>query len=207
MAEISTSNTNNNGYSYRANSSIPNTIVPNYLELTLFTNYKLFPTVPINNLNSPGNVNNDHPVPLTTNKESSSLLSIPFFQSAVDCGGNWNIFHDVAGCAAVSVNLSNDKVVTLPGIAQTWGLAVMVMIYDLGYIYGSHFNPAVTIAFATCGCGKFPWKQVPGYILAQVAGSTLAIGTLRLVFQGSQDHFLGTLPCGSNTQSFFFFFL
>ncbi|MCL7037169.1 hypothetical protein MKW94_018263 [Papaver nudicaule] len=185
MAEISTSNTNNNGYSYRANSSIPITIVP------------------INNLNSHGNVNNDHPVPLTTNKESSSLLSIPFFQKLI-VEGIGTFFMMFAGCAAVSVNLSNDKVVTLPGIALTWGLAVMVMIYALGYISGSHFNPAVIIAFATCGCGKFPWKQVSGYILAQVAGSTLAIGTLRLVFQGSQDHFLGTLPCGSNMQFFFF---
>ncbi|KAI3864847.1 hypothetical protein MKX03_006086 [Papaver bracteatum] len=155
--------------------------------------------VPIDNLIPPGN-NNEHPIPSATNKDSSSCFSIQFFQKLI-AEGIGTFFMIFAGCGAVNVNLNNDKVVTLPGIALAWGLAVMVMIYALGYISGAHFNPAVTIAFATCGCGKFPWKQVLGYILAQVAGSTLAIGTLRLLFQGNQDHFLGTLPAGSNMQS------
>lgn len=64
-----------------------------------------------------------------------------------------------AGCGSVVVNLNNDKVVTLPGIAIVWGLVVMVLIYSLGHISGAHFNPAVTIAFASCK--RFPWKQVP----------------------------------------------
>lgn len=63
-----------------------------------------------------------------------------------------------AGCAAVVVNLNNDKVVSLPGISIVWGLVVMVMVYSVGHISGAHFNPAVTIAFATCK--RFPWKQV-----------------------------------------------
>ena len=44
--------------------------------------------------------------------------------------------------------------------------------------------------------------QVPPYIMAQVAGSTLASGTLRLIFNGKQDVFPGTLPSGSDLQSF-----
>lgn len=48
--------------------------------------------------------------------------------------------------------------ITFPGICVVWGLAVMVMVYSVGHISGAHFNPAVTIAFATCG--RFPWKQV-----------------------------------------------
>jgi aquaporin NIP len=34
----------------------------------------------------------------------------------------------------------------------------MVLVYSVGHISGAHFNPAVTVAFATCG--RFPWKQV-----------------------------------------------
>jgi aquaporin NIP len=63
-----------------------------------------------------------------------------------------------AGCGSVVVNLNYEKVVTAPGISIVWGLAVMVLVYSLGHISGAHFNPAVTIAFATCK--RFPWKQV-----------------------------------------------
>lgn len=62
-----------------------------------------------------------------------------------------------AGCASVVVNLKMGSV-TFPGICIVWGLVVMVMVYSLGHISGAHFNPAVTIAFATCK--RFPWKQV-----------------------------------------------
>ncbi|KAK4748315.1 hypothetical protein SAY87_014901 [Trapa incisa] len=113
------------------------------------------------------------------------------------CGTYFLIF---AGCGSVVVNLNNDRVVTLPGIAIIWGLAVMVLVYSLGHISGAHFNPAVTIAFATCK--RFPWKQVPAYIAAQVLGSLLASGTLRLLFTGSHDQFAGTEPSGSDLQAF-----
>ncbi|KAK1587656.1 hypothetical protein Q3G72_015473 [Acer saccharum] len=96
--------------------------------------------------------------------------------------------------------MQKDKVVTLPGISIVWGLAVMVLVYSVGHISGAHFNPSVTIAFATCK--RFPWKQVPAYVAAQVLGSTLAAGTLRLLFSGKQDHFVGTVPAGSDMQSF-----
>lgn len=63
-----------------------------------------------------------------------------------------------AGCASVVVNVNNEKVVSLTGISIVWGLAVMVLVYSVGHISGAHFNPAVTIAFATCK--RFPLKQV-----------------------------------------------
>lgn len=44
--------------------------------------------------------------------------------------------------------------------------------------------------------------QVPAYITAQVLGSTLAAGTLRLLFRGKHDYFAGTAPSGSDLQSF-----
>ncbi|GAB4831486.1 Aquaporin NIP1-1 [Ancistrocladus abbreviatus] len=132
------------------------------------------------------------------NQDSASCLNIPFAQKMIAevLGTYFVIF---AGCGAVVVNLNNDKIITLPGISTVWGLVVMVMVYSVGHISGAHFNPAVTIAFATCR--RFPWKQVPAYIFCQVLGSTLASGTLRLIFNGHQDHFAGTAPAGSNLQS------
>ncbi|XP_024983052.1 aquaporin NIP1-1-like [Cynara cardunculus var. scolymus] len=133
-----------------------------------------------------------------THHQTSCLPTIPFLQKLIAevLGTYFVIF---AGCAAVVVNADKDKVVSLPGISIVWGLVVMVMVYSVGHISGAHFNPAVTIAFASCS--RFPFKQVPAYVAAQVLGSTLASGTLRLVFSGHQDHFAGTLPVGSDLQS------
>ncbi|MHB1912643.1 MAG: MIP/aquaporin family protein [Acidimicrobiales bacterium] len=60
------------------------------------------------------------------------------------------------------------------------GLMVMAIIYFMGTISGAHLNPAVTVAFALRG--NFPWKRVPGYLVAQFAGSLLASGFLRATF-------------------------
>ncbi|XP_051129111.1 aquaporin NIP1-1 [Andrographis paniculata] len=127
-----------------------------------------------------------------------ACLSVSFIQKIIaeTLGTYFLIF---AGCSSVVVNANYEKVVTLPGISIVWGLVVMVMVYSVGHISGAHFNPAVTIAFATCK--RFPWKQVPAYLVAQVLGSTLASGTLRLLFNGPHDHFAGTLPAGSDVQS------
>ncbi|MFS7988522.1 putative major intrinsic protein [Helianthus anomalus] len=129
---------------------------------------------------------------------TSCFPTVPFLQKLIAevLGTYFVIF---AGCAAVVVNADKEKVVGLPGISIVWGLVVMVMVYSVGHISGAHFNPAVTIAFASCR--RFPIKQVPAYVGAQVLGSTLASGTLRLIFNGHEDHFAGTLPVGSHLQS------
>ncbi|KAK2982050.1 hypothetical protein RJ640_017401 [Escallonia rubra] len=138
------------------------------------------------------------PPPRTSQEGSGCFVTVPFLQKLIAevLGTYFLIF---AGCAAVVVNSDENKVVTFPGIAIVWGLVVMVMVYSVGHISGAHFNPAVTIAFASCK--RFPWKEVPAYVSAQVLGSTLASGTLRLIFSGKQDHFAGTLPSGSDVQS------
>lgn len=74
---------------------------------------------------------------------------------------------------------------SLAAAAWASGLAVLAMIYTLGHVSGAHFNPAVTLAFAVGG--KFPWKQVPGYVLMQGIGSTLAAGLTALIF-GAGSH-------------------
>jgi len=60
------------------------------------------------------------------------------------------------------------------------GLMVMAVIYFMGTVSGAHLNPAVTISFALRR--NFPWKRVPGYVAAQLAGSVLAAGFLRAHF-------------------------
>ncbi|KAL5577000.1 hypothetical protein UlMin_018699 [Ulmus minor] len=135
----------------------------------------------------------------SASKASGNGISVHLIQKLIaELFGTY--FLIFAGCASVVVNLNKDKVVTFPGIAIVWGLVVMVMIYSVGHISGAHFNPAVTIAFATTK--RFPLKQVPAYIAAQVLGSTLASGTLRLLFNGKHDQFAGTLPSGTELQSF-----
>ncbi|KAJ4881359.1 Aquaporin NIP3-1 [Raphanus sativus] len=137
---------------------------------------------------------------------SRPLLSVSFVQKLLgEFVGTFSLIF--AGCAAIVVNDTYGKVVTLPGIALVWGLTVMVMIYSIGHVSGAHFNPAVSIAFASSR--KFPFKQVPGYIAAQVLGSTLASEALRLVFQLENnvcslkgDVYVGTYPSSSNMASF-----
>lgn len=85
-----------------------------------------------------------------------------------------------AGCGAVMVNKSSGGQVGLVGIATTWGVVVMAMVYATSHISGTHMNPAVTLAFALCH--GFPWRQVPWYIASQALGSTGAAFTLKLLF-------------------------
>ena len=60
------------------------------------------------------------------------------------------------------------------------GMMVLALIYTIGETSGAHLNPAVTVAFAARG--NFPWRRVPGYVLAQLAGAAAAAGLLRLLF-------------------------
>jgi len=53
-------------------------------------------------------------------------------------------------------------------ITVGWGVAVAMAVYAVGRISGAHLNPAVTLGLAAIG--SFPWADVPGYVLAQLAG-------------------------------------
>jgi glycerol uptake facilitator protein len=65
-------------------------------------------------------------------------------------------------------------------ISFAFMLVIVGMVYALGHISGCHINPAVTVALAATG--KFPWREVPGYVIAQVIGATAGalaiVGTL-----------------------------
>ena len=94
------------------------------------------------------------------------------------------------GCGAVaniSLNKSAMKGAGQVQITLAWGLAVLVPAFIFGEVSGASFNPALTIAVAAEG--SFPWAQVPGYILAQVAG---AFAGACLVYALFKDHFDAT---------------
>jgi aquaporin Z len=76
--------------------------------------------------------------------------------------------------AASHVAISRTAAVTAPG------LAVLALILSVGAISGAHLNPAVSVAFALRG--DFPWRRVPGYVLAQLLGATLAVLVLWAMF-------------------------
>jgi aquaporin Z len=71
------------------------------------------------------------------------------------------------------------------------GLMVMAIILFMGAVSGAHLNPVVSLAFALRG--DFPWKRLPGYVLVQLIGATLACLFLYAVF-GNVHHLGATLP-------------
>jgi len=88
------------------------------------------------------------------------------------------------GTGAMTINEVTNGDVTHVGIAITWGLIVMAMIYAFAETSGAHFNPAVSIAFAFAK--KFSWKEVPKYIIAQILGAFVASLILCFLFPTSE---------------------
>lgn len=104
-----------------------------------------------------------------------------------------------AGTGAVIVNQQTNGALGLPGIAAAWGFVIIALIYAFGDISGAHFNPAVTISFAVDN--RFSWKDVPGFLLSQLAGAVSASNVLHFLFPENQTLAI-TQPSGSQTQSF-----
>lgn len=108
------------------------------------------------------------------------------------------------GTGAIIINQETAGTISHAGIAITFGLIVMAMIYALGNISGAHLNPAVTIAFTIAQ--RFPLAKVIPYIISQLAGAVLASSVLKLLFPLNQ--LLGaTIPNGTVQQSFLLEFI
>ena len=99
-----------------------------------------------------------------------------------------------AGTGAIVVNDAHGGDITHVGIALTFGLIVMAMIYSIGELSGAHINPAVTVAFWVAR--RFKGNLVAPYIVAQCSGALLASLTLSALYW-EHDTLGATLPAGS----------
>lgn len=105
----------------------------------------------------------------------------------------------LAGTGAVVIDAVTGGGVSHVGVALTFGLVVMAMIYAVGDVSGAHLNPAVTFGFWLAG--RLPGRCVGPYVLSQVAGAVTASLLLRAMF--SNRAYLGaTVPAGPDWQSF-----
>jgi aquaporin NIP len=104
-----------------------------------------------------------------------------------------------AGTGAIIIDHVQHGAVSHVGIALTFGLVVLAMIYTVGDVSGAHLNPAVTLGFFAAR--RLEGRVVAPYLLSQCAGALAASMVLRLIFPGEAD--LGaTQPSGPVMQSF-----
>src|SRR5690349_18097079 len=89
----------------------------------------------------------------------------------------------LGGCgSAVLAAAFPDVGIGLLGVALAFGLTVLTMAYAIGHISGCHLNPAVTIGL--WAGGRFPAKEIPLYVAAQVLGAIAAAFVLYIIASG-----------------------
>ena len=97
-----------------------------------------------------------------------------------------------AGCGAIVSNDKYDGALGTVGIALTFGLIIMVMVYATGHLSGAHINPAVTIAFTLTR--HFPSRDALAYVVAQIVGATAAALALLAVWTDKPASLGATVP-------------
>jgi MIP family channel proteins len=122
-----------------------------------------------------------------------------FRKLAAECFGTFALVF--AGTGAIVVNEVHGGAVTHVGIAATFGLVVLAMIYAVGDVSGAHLNPAVTLGFAASG--RLPLRAIPPYFVGQILGALAASLLLRSLFP-SHPTLGATFPAGDASQSFIF---
>ncbi len=92
----------------------------------------------------------------------------------------------LGGCGSAVLAAAFPEVgIGLAGVALAFGLTVLTMAYAVGHISGGHFNPAVSVGLASAG--RFAWRDLPGYVIAQCAGAIAAALILYLIATGKAD--------------------
>jgi MIP family channel proteins len=97
-----------------------------------------------------------------------------------------------AGCGAIVVDAERGGSLGATGVAATFGLVIMAMVYATGHLSGAHLNPAVTIAFGALR--RFPAREVLAYVPAQLAGAIGAALLLGRLWPGQPAELGATRP-------------
>jgi len=103
---------------------------------------------------------------------------------AADAFGTFWLVFGGCGSAVLAAGVP-DVGIGFMGVSFAFGLTVLTMAYAVGGISGGHFNPAVSVGLAVAG--KFEWKELPFYIVAQVVGGALGALLLYLIVTGKGD--------------------
>ncbi|HEY2327467.1 MAG TPA: aquaporin [Gaiellaceae bacterium] len=105
----------------------------------------------------------------------------------------------LAGAGAPVVNAVSGGSISRGAAVAAPGLMVMAIILFMGAVSGAHLNPVVTLAFTLRG--DFPWRRVPGYVIAQLAGAVLACLFLWAAL-GKQGNLGATVPSVADWRAF-----
>lgn len=90
----------------------------------------------------------------------------------------------LGGCGSAVLAAAFPEVgIGLVGVSMAFGLTVLTIAYSLGHISGAHLNPAVSIGL--WAGGRFPLKELPGYIVAQILGGITAAAVLYIIATGN----------------------
>jgi aquaporin Z len=102
-------------------------------------------------------------------------------------GTFWLVFGG-CGAAIFACNFPNDGI-GFVGVALAFGLTVLTMAFAIGHISGCHLNPAISVGLVVAK--RFPLKELPAYVIAQLAGAIFASGVLFEILLGKPDYVLG----------------
>lgn len=90
----------------------------------------------------------------------------------------------LGGCGSAVLAASSPLGIGVLGVALAFGLTVLTMAFAIGHISGCHLNPAVSVGLFVGG--RFPAKELPAYIIAQVIGGIIAAALLYYLASGKE---------------------
>ena len=106
------------------------------------------------------------------------------------------VFSVIGAALFATINQIQPNGAGFIGVAFALGLGVLIAAYTVGSVSGGHFNPAVTIGLAVAG--RASWKDVPGYIVAQIIGGAVASSLLFIIAANGQPGLLDYLVQGGD---------